>query len=105
MRWVAVVSVAMVFGGTTASQESPMAGPPTGWAHGWDTAADAWWGYGAMGGALFTDSQLTFAAKTYKIVVLSLCPGGLNVTTIGGVAQVSSVAANRTTVKRASPSC
>lgn len=63
-------------------------GPPAGWSHGWDTPADAWWGYGAMGGAVFTDDQVAFAAKTYKIVILSYCPGGSNYTTVGAIEQV-----------------
>ena len=38
-----------------------------GWSHGWDTAADAWWGYGGMVGDLLTPSQTQFVAKTYKV--------------------------------------
>ena len=43
------------------------------WTHGWDTPAAAWWGYGAMNGGLYTDEQVAFVAKTYRVVVLSLC--------------------------------
>eukprot|EP00041_Stephanoeca_diplocostata_P014850 m.280754 g.280754 ORF g.280754 m.280754 type:complete len:474 (+) comp19828_c0_seq3:363-1784(+) len=59
------------------------------WNHGWDTAGDAWWGYGGMVGSLLSDAQAQFVAKTYKIVTLSFCPGGLNATTRGGVYQTA----------------
>lgn len=44
--------------------------------HDWSTPSSAWWGYGAMGGGeIFTDTQIAFAASTYKVIVLSICMG------------------------------
>jgi hypothetical protein len=49
--------------------------PSSGWAHGWETPASAWWGYGAMSGSVFSDADVAFAARTYRVVVLSICMG------------------------------
>ena len=45
------------------------------WAHDWSTPASAWWGYGAMSGAVFSDQEVFFAASTYRVVALSICMG------------------------------
>ena len=49
--------------------------PNSAWAHDWDTPSSAWWGYGAMGGELFSDDTVAFVARTYRVVALSLCVG------------------------------
>jgi hypothetical protein len=54
------------------------------WAHGWDTAGAAMWGYGGIIRDWLTPEQIAFVAKTYPVVVLSYCPG-TNGTTAGGV--------------------
>ena len=60
------------------------------WAHDWATPSSAFWGYGAMnGGGVFSDDTVAFAARTYRVVVLSACLGQNNASvsaTIAGVA-------------------
>ena len=79
-----------------ATTESGWAG--SSWSHGWETPAAAWWGYGAMGGSLFTDAEVEFIAKTYKIVALSLCPSPMNISVSDGILNVTA------RIKAANPS-
>ena len=48
------------------------------WMHDWDSPASAWWGYGAMNGAIYSDSDVAFIASTYRVVVISACLGASN---------------------------
>jgi hypothetical protein len=57
---------------------------PSKWAHGWETAGDAMWGYGGLIRQPLSADEVAFAAKTYPLIVLSYCPGS-NGTTAGGV--------------------
>lgn len=54
----------------------PLRAAVSSWAHDWSTPASALWGYGAMnGGAALTDDAVAYAARTYRLVVLSACLG------------------------------
>ena len=56
-------------------------GAAASWAHDWATPASAFWGYGAAnGGASFSDDTVAYAAKTYRVIVLSACLGPNNAT-------------------------
>ena len=59
------------------------------WKHDWNTPASAWWGYGAMNDAMFSDQQVAFIAQTYKVVVLSMCVSALNISVADAVRSVS----------------
>ena len=60
------------------------------WAHDWATPASMRWGYGAMnGGGVLSDADVAYAARTYRVVVLSACLGAGNASVAAAIMGVA----------------
>ena len=64
-------------------------GQSGGWEHDWATPASARWGYGAMGGGVFSDAEVAYAASAYRVIVLSICMGANTSSVAGTLAGVA----------------
>ena len=59
------------------------------WVHDWITPSSSLWGYGAMNGLLFSDDDVAFIAKTYRVVAISACLGSINTSVADAIMSVA----------------